>query len=448
MSDRANSQWKVLGAVLAVGAVGVVIVATLMAPGGNGPVQEDLSGVVERQVLAGVTNSAQPERLWVTQADDRFRELDNSYRKLQSDYQRLERRERDWANEKDEILREVNAVVVKIAGEASTAQDRAKRAEAESQTLQLQLAALDERLRRQEDAPPIQQVGFSPSEDGAPRTSGSRLPEGQGTNEFVTANNAARNAPDARRNVAGQSAGSSERPVAPPQPTFVEFSLEGDVNKRKKIENYLPAGSYAPATVISGVDASVGIENQSDPRPVLIRVDGPAVTASTKDGQTQTVDITGCLITAQAIGDLSSERVFPRILGMTCSPEAGEISEFEVAGFVAGQGKAGVRGQVVSREGDLIENAAIAGVLTGLAQTVGSIGGTASGDITSDDGIQSLGKILQAGALNAGGEGIASAGDRLAQYYINRAEQYQPVISLYGGTHVEVVFLKGVKIDG
>ncbi len=133
---------------------------------------------------------------------------------------------------------------------------------------------------------------------------------------------------------------------------------------------------------------------------------------------------------------------------MTCSPEEGEISEFKVAGFVAGQGKAGVRGQVVSREGDLVENAAIAGVLTGLAQTVGSIGGTASGDITSDDGIQGLGQILTAGALNAGGEGIASAGDRLAQYYIRRAEQYQPVISLYGGTQVEVVFLKGVTIDG
>lgn len=448
MADRSKDQWKMFAAVGGALIVGGVIVAMAMNPGDNGPVEEDLSGVIERQVLAGVTDSAQPERLWVTKADDRFRDLDDNYRKLQADYQRLERRERDWANEKDEILREVTGVVTKIAGEASTAQERAKRAEAESQALQVQLAALDERIRRQEESPRVQQAGFSSAQEPTSPQSGSRLPNGQGTNEFVTANNAARNAPPARRDAAEGGVEAPARPIAPPQPSFVEFSLDGETNARKKIENYLPAGSYAPATVISGVDASVGIENQSDPRPVLIRVDGPAVTAATKDGRTQTVDITGCLITAQAIGDLSSERVFPRILGMTCSPAEGEISEFEVAGFVAGQGKAGVRGQVVSREGDLIENAAIAGVLTGLAQTVGSIGGTASGDITSDDGIQSLGKILQAGALNAGGEGIASAGDRLAQYYINRAEQYQPVISLYGGTHVEVVFLKGVKIDG
>lgn len=445
MADRSGDQWKMILGGTAIIAVGGYVISLLLAPGDSGPSREDVSGVVERQVLAGVTSSAQPERLWVTKADDRFRKLDQDYDKLQADYQRLERRERDWAKEKDDILSEVNQVVVRIAGEASSAQDRARRAEAESEALKLQLAAMDERLRRQEEAPPVQQAGYSPAPAPA---SGARLPEGQGTNEFVTANNAAHTAPVARREAAEQDQRSPVNPPVPPQPSYVEFTLEGDTNARKKIENYLPAGSYAPATVISGVDASVGIENQSDPRPVLIRVDGPAVTASTKDGQTQTVDITGCIITAQAIGDLSSERVFPRILAMTCSPEAGEVSEFEVAGFVAGQGKAGVRGQVVSRKGDLIENAAVAGVLTGLAQTVGSIGSTASGDITSDDGTQGLGQILQAGALNAGGEGIASAGDRLAQYYIRRAEQYQPVISLYGGTQVEVVFLKGVKIDG
>lgn len=446
MADRSTQQWKMIGALAIVVTVGGYIITSLMSPSDTGPKQDDIAGVVDRQVLAGVTNSAQPERLWVDKAQDRFRELDQSYRKLQADYTRLERRERDWAAEKDEILREVHKVVTTIAGEASTAQDRAKRAEAESESLQLQLAAYEERLTRMENQPPVTQVGFSPSQ--AESETGARLPEGQGTNEFVTANNTAREAPSGRRSAAETGGNAPANPPAPPQPSFVEFSLEGEKNTRKKIANYLPAGSYAPATVISGVDASVGVENQSDPRPVLIRVDGPAVTAETKDGRQQTVDITGCLITAQAIGDLSSERVFPRILGMTCSPEEGEISEFKVAGFVAGQGKAGVRGQVVSREGDLVENAAIAGVLTGLAQTVGNIGGTASGDITSDDGIQGLSQILTAGALNAGGEGIASAGDRLAQYYIRRAEQYQPVISLYGGTEVEVVFLKGVTIDG
>lgn len=50
-----------------------------------------------------------------------------------------------------------------------------------------------------------------------------------------------------------------------------------------------------------------------------------------------------------------------------------------------------------------------------------------------------------AGAGVVGG-GAASAADRLAEYYIKRAEQYQPVVSLYAGTNVEVVFMEGVSL--
>ena len=54
------------------------------------------------------------------------------------------------------------------------------------------------------------------------------------------------------------------------------------------------------------------------------------------------------------------------------------------------------------------------------------------------------GEILQGGL----GEGIATSGDMVSKYLIERAEQYQPVIEMPTGIDVEIVFLEGVFISG
>ena len=58
-----------------------------------------------------------------------------------------------------------------------------------------------------------------------------------------------------------------------------------------------------------------------------------------------------------------------RFRTMTCAvPEPGTVVETPVAGFVAGSGKTGVRGPVVSREGALVEKAFLAGLVSGIGQ--------------------------------------------------------------------------------
>ena len=42
----------------------------------------------------------------------------------------------------------------------------------------------------------------------------------------------------------------------------------------------MPAGAYAEAVVLAGVDASVGVSSQGDPRPVLLRLTGKAKSAA------------------------------------------------------------------------------------------------------------------------------------------------------------------------
>ena len=203
------------------------------------------------------------------------------------------------------------------------------------------------------------------------------------------------------------------------------------------LRNYVPAGSYAPAVVLSGADAATNVVDRENPIPVLFRITGPAVTAAR--GRTGArINITGCTVQGSAIGDLSAERVKVRLLSMTCLKRNGDVIESNISGYMVGNGKAGVRGTVVSREGNLVTNAAIAGVLEGLASTA-----QAATQPTAD----SLAEIAQGALSSAGAGGIEQAASTLSDYYISRAEQYQPVISLHGGTHVELVFLEGVSLQ-
>ena len=229
-----------------------------------------------------------------------------------------------------------------------------------------------------------------------------------------------------------------------PEPE-VEHEQRRSSSNVRNIRRYIPAGSYAPAMVISGADASTGVVSRDNPIPVLVRVTGPAVTAAAGGGGPRRINITGCTVLGSAIGDLSAERVYVRLTTLTCIGKNDKVLETQVAGLLAGSGKAGVRGQVVSREGNLATNAAIAGALGGLGEAMTGAGRVAA---TSGrgDGVTATDALSSAG-INVAGGGIGRAADRLAEYYIERAEQYQPVVSLYAGTPVEVVFMEGVELE-
>ena len=217
----------------------------------------------------------------------------------------------------------------------------------------------------------------------------------------------------------------------------------------KPVSTWLPAGSHAEAVVLAGVDASAGISSQGDPRPVLLRLTGPAWTAapSSGAGTALSVDVAGCTVTGAAHGDLSSEKVYARLRTLTCAgSEPGTVVETEVAGFVANAGKTGVRGPVVSREGALVEKAFLAGLVSGVGQ---GISGAFQPQAVAAGGAAAVANTGLADIGRAGlGSGAATAGQKVADYMIRRAEQYQPVIQLRAGTRVTVVFIEGARLDG
>lgn len=211
--------------------------------------------------------------------------------------------------------------------------------------------------------------------------------------------------------------------------------------------NYLPPNSIAVAKVIVGVDASAGVQSQTDPLPVVLRITGPARSVY-ENGRLLTTNISGCLVNGAARGDLSSEKVYVKLQRMTCPQPGGRYAVSEVKGFIAFGGKAGVRGRVVSREGSLVGQAFMAGLVGGFgrgfsANTNSILSGT---NVTVDGQRQQLstGDILRGGL----GEGVAQTGDMVSKYLIERAEQYQPVVEMPTGIDVEIVFLEGVFING
>lgn len=209
--------------------------------------------------------------------------------------------------------------------------------------------------------------------------------------------------------------------------------------------DYLPPNSYAPATVIVGVDASAGVSSQTDPLPVVLRITGPARSVM-QNGRVLTTRLTGCVVNGSARGDLSSEKVYVKLAKMTCDQPGGRVAVSEVKGFISFAGKSGVRGRVVSREGSLVSQALLAGIIGGFGRGFSANANSVfSGVATNTDGSRSK---LSAGDILGGGlgQGAGDAADTVSKYLIERAEQYQPVVEMPTGISVDIVFLDGVYV--
>lgn len=209
----------------------------------------------------------------------------------------------------------------------------------------------------------------------------------------------------------------------------------------KSIDNTIPAGAFARAVLLGGVDASTSIQASGDPRPVLLRfVDSGTLPRRFKS------DLEGCHALAATYGDISSERVFMRLEKLSCvERRTGEVIEIPVQGYVAGEdGRAGLRGIVVDRAGENMRNAMIGGFVGSMGNFLGQKQNpmifTASG--FGQSAPLSTTDMLKSGAA----KGASGALEKYADFYIKRAEQMQPVIQVAAGRVVDIVFTQGTSL--
>ena len=224
----------------------------------------------------------------------------------------------------------------------------------------------------------------------------------------------------------------------------IDNNVEIDNDKQKDIEDYLPAGSYVTAKMLSGADVSTGVNNQNDPNNMMFEIISPAYLPKFNGTQQLIKKIKGCRIMGAASGQLWTEKAYIRLLKMTCSFEKGKILEFPVKGYVTSFGKEGVRGKVVSREGYFTSLAFISGAIEGLANVAEKVYSPTL-EVSTGIATQSINKRDAMRQSLASGFGKSS--EMLSDYYIKRAEQYQSVIDVPTGIEVEIVFTDGVDIS-
>lgn len=211
----------------------------------------------------------------------------------------------------------------------------------------------------------------------------------------------------------------------------------------KTVDTTIPAGAFAKTVLLSGLDASASMSASSDPRPMLLRM----IDHGTLPRRFQS-DLKDCHCTASAFGDLSSERIYARLEKLTCiERKTGEIIETQVAGYIAGpDGKAGIRGIVASKDGQFLGRSLVGGIFSGLSNVANPQNRQTQVNPFMPGSTQpsppNIGDMFTAGMTS----GVSSALDRLSQYYIDRAEQLQPVIQVSAGQVVDIVFTEGTFI--
>lgn len=229
-------------------------------------------------------------------------------------------------------------------------------------------------------------------------------------------------------------------PAAPQaQPQAAGMSSPPAKEEKTSAENYLPAGTFMRVVLLAGLDAPTGGQAQNNPHPVLMRVLDPAQLPNR-----YMADMKDCVVTANGYGDISSERAYIRTDRLSCIDQKGGAVDVSLKGYVAGEdGKAGMRGRLVSKQGQALANAFLAGIGSGIGQAFKESSSTVSTSPLGSTSTVTDGKELQAGLAS----GVGSAMSQLSKYYIKLAEQVFPVIEVDGGRVVDVVLTRGQSIE-
>lgn len=149
----------------------------------------------------------------------------------------------------------------------------------------------------------------------------------------------------------------------------------------------------------------------------------------------------GCFVSGEIWGDISSERGIARTSAISCKLKNGKNIDMPFKGHISYQGKGGIRGKPVMRNGKIIGYAGAAGFLSGIGSGVKSAA-------TPAVGLGATAAVSGMDVLKQGfGGGAEKAADNLSQYWIKLAEQYHPVIDIGAGNRVTVVFQEGFRLE-
>jgi conjugal transfer pilus assembly protein TraB len=203
----------------------------------------------------------------------------------------------------------------------------------------------------------------------------------------------------------------------------------------------IPAGSILRGVLLSGMDAPTGKQSRRDPYPALARIEHDAILPNRFRA-----DVRECFLVLAGYGDLASERAYLRTEAITCVREDGGAIEVAIDAYATGEdGKVGVPGRVVSKQGKLIAQAMMASFVEGFSKMFSTVPvttlSTTAGQSATFQNVLTP-QAMQGAAVSGAGDSL----DRLADFFMDMAEEMFPVIEIDAGRSIEFVLNRGATL--
>ena len=228
-------------------------------------------------------------------------------------------------------------------------------------------------------------------------------------------------------------------------PTDAKATGESNATHSTHNDVFIPAGSILTGVLLNGLDAPTGKKAKKEPMPVLFRIKKEAILPNRFHA-----DVRECFLLAAGFGDLSAERAYFRGETFSCVRQDGGVIEVPMNAYATGEdGKNGVRGRVVSKQGALLAQSMMAGFLRGFSDAFGRnqipvlmTGGL--GSLAGSTPFQSAfsSQSMEGGAL----KGAGYAMERLSHFYMDMAEEIYPVIEVDATRQVNFIVQKGTAL--
>ena len=220
--------------------------------------------------------------------------------------------------------------------------------------------------------------------------------------------------------------------------TVMSNPTKTEPQKKKERTVYLPP-SFMSAILLTGLDAGTSNNGKSNPDPVLLRVQTPAVLPNDVKA-----NLSGCFVVGEGQGRLDKERVDVRLISLSClTKEGSAVIDTQIKGFVTdADAKTGLAGHVVSRMGASVARTLIAGMFSGAGDMMKTQATSTS--------VSGLGTVSTVDPSKIGsytvGSGLSAGSQRLADFYLTLAKQATPVIEANADKHVTVVISEGKEL--
>jgi len=247
-------------------------------------------------------------------------------------------------------------------------------------------------------------------------------------------------------------------PILPPAAAEMKVWKSEEKISQVKVQEepsiMIPVNSALDAVMLSGINArqpgsSTGAASTATSAlnvgaPFVTRLKGNAILPN----GWKLSQLGDCFLGGSAVAILSTERANAIADTISCIAPNGEIWEAPVKAYALDvDGTLGIAGKVVSKQGSILMQSALAGMASGLGSALAptSLPSYNSNAVSG----QSQGYQLPNASLIAGsavGQGINSAAGQLSKFYLEFAREIFPVVEVVAGTRVTWILKESIEL--